>query len=86
MGIGIACHAGVGVAERGVGPGEHVVDHGGAACDLPQRTSSGELSDDLAFGVGEPEARGGALELVGCLAKQDLGGGVGEESAGDLGG
>ncbi len=40
----------------------------------------------LRFGIGEPEVAGGGIELVGRLAEDDLGGGVGEEPGGDLGG
>ena len=66
--------------------GEEVVDDGGAAADLPQRSAAGELADDAGLGVGEPEVVDGGGELVGGLAEDDLGGGVGEQAGGDLGG
>ena len=62
------------------------MDDGGSAADLPQRPAAGELADDAGLGFGEPEVGDGGVELVGGLAEDDLGGRVGEEPGGDLGG
>jgi hypothetical protein len=65
---------------------DDVVDHSGPPPDLPKRSPPGQLGDDLAFRLSQPERLLGPFELVGRLAEEDLGGGVGEQAGGDLGG
>lgn len=59
---------------------------GGALGDSPQRPASGEAGEDLGFHGGEAEEVFGFGDLVGGLAEQDAGLGVGEEAHGDFGG
>ena len=65
---------------------EVVLDDGGAAADLPQGPAAGEVADEPRSAGVSPRRSAAAAELVGRLAEDDLGGGVGQEAGGDLGG
>jgi len=78
-----ACgHAGVGVAEWFFGAGAAVADDEGALADLPEGDAAVERGQQLGFGAGEAEGVAGPVELVGGLAVDDPGLGVGEEAFG----
>jgi hypothetical protein len=62
------------------------VHDGGPAADLPEGDAPRELADDVALAVGEADVFDGEGHFVGCLAEDDLGGGVRQQSLGDLGG
>ncbi|MGH8545307.1 MAG: hypothetical protein ACREX3_17115, partial [Gammaproteobacteria bacterium] len=71
-------HPGVGVTYCGLVRGDVVLDEGVVARDLPQRSAAREVPDDVGLGCGEPEVVDGAGDLVGGLAQDDAGCGVGE--------
>ena len=75
-------HAGVGVAEGFFRARAAVADDEGALADLPERDPAIERRQEFGFGAGESEGVAGPVELVGGLAVDDPGFGVGEEAFG----
>ena len=83
---GASCrHGGVGVADLLLALGEHGLHDRAVVLQSPQRPSSGEMADPVAFPLREREQLGGGGDLIGRLAQDDPGLDVGEQSGGDLG-
>jgi hypothetical protein len=75
------------VSTSSISSGPHNVFYQcGVAAHLPDRATSCELADEFGLGFGEPGMLDGGGDLVGGLAQDDLGGRVGDEALGDLGG
>ncbi len=62
-----------------------MLDDGGATTDLPDRSPAAQPPEDRCFGGGEIEQGLGVGDLIGGLAEQHPGLGVGQQPGGDLG-